>query len=118
MRGDRSAYCRSLKLFGILLLTHAVACGGASSQPSHTSEAPEAPETPQMPAEQAKPSPIVKAAFGHVDGRDVDLYTLTNTKGLVLKVTTYGAIVTELHVPDRDGKMADIVHGFDRVEDY
>jgi len=33
-------------------------------------------------------------------------------------VTNYGAIVTELHVPDRDGTMADIVHGFDRVEDY
>jgi aldose 1-epimerase len=71
-----------------------------------------------MPPEQAKPSPIVKAGFGQVDGRDVDVYTLTNTHGLVLKVTTYGAIVTELHVPDRNGKTADIVHGFDRVEDY
>jgi len=48
----------------------------------------------------------------------VALYTLTNANGLILRVTDYGAIITQLHVPDRDGRMADIVHGFDSVEDY
>jgi aldose 1-epimerase len=53
-----------------------------------------------------------------VDGKDVELYTLTNAKGLILKVTNFGATITELHVPDRDGKMGDIVHGFDNLDDY
>jgi aldose 1-epimerase len=35
-----------------------------------------------------------------------------------LRVITYGATVTELHVPDRSGQLADIVLGFDRLEDY
>ena len=72
------------------------------------------------PAEPAAPAPsaIAKAPYGQVDGRDVSLYTLTNAKGLVLKVTDYGTIITEFHVPDRDGKMADIVNGFDKVDDY
>ena len=46
-----------------------------------------------------------KKAFGKTpDGEEVDLYILTNTNGMTAKVMTYGAILTELHVPDRDGK--------------
>ena len=45
-------------------------------------------------------------------------YTLTNKNGLVMKVIDYGAIVTEFHVPDRDGKLADIVLGFENLEGY
>src|SRR5581483_3901000 len=52
------------------------------------------------------------------DGRKVQIYTLKNANGLVLKVTNYGAIITELHVPDREGKSADIVHGFGSVDEY
>jgi aldose 1-epimerase len=64
------------------------------------------------------PAPITQTKYGTVDDKAVDLYTLTNSKGLVLKVTTYGTIITELHVPDRSGKLADIVHGFDNLEGY
>jgi aldose 1-epimerase len=49
---------------------------------------------------------------------DLKLFTLTNANGLVLKVTNYGTIVTELHVPDKAGKMADVVLGFENVEGY
>jgi aldose 1-epimerase len=52
------------------------------------------------------------------DGADVVLYTLTNAHGMVAKVAEYGAMLTELWVPDRDGKLADVVLGFDRVEQY
>jgi aldose 1-epimerase len=52
------------------------------------------------------------------DGTPVELYTLTNAKGLVCKVITYGAIITELHVPDRSGASADIVLGFDNLAQY
>jgi aldose 1-epimerase len=48
----------------------------------------------------------------------VDLYTLTNSSGAVAKVMTYGAILAELDVPDRDGKLGDVVLGFDNLKDY
>lgn len=57
--------------------------------------------------------------FGSLpDGRPVHLFTLTNANGLVCKVTDYGATVTELHVPDRAGKLGDVVLGFGKLEDY
>jgi aldose 1-epimerase len=66
----------------------------------------------------SKPQPIVKSPYGSVDGKEVSLYTLTNSNGLVLKVATYGTTVTELHVPDKSGKMADVVAGFENLEGY
>ena len=51
------------------------------------------------------------------DGTPIELYELVNGK-LTAKVITYGAIVTELDVPDRDGKSANIVLGFDNLDGY
>lgn len=66
----------------------------------------------------SKPS-IEKSSFGNTrEGLPVDLYVLKNSRGLVAKVTNYGGIVTELHVPDRDGKLTDVVLGFDDLEGY
>ncbi|HVR86709.1 MAG TPA: aldose epimerase family protein [Planctomycetota bacterium] len=45
-------------------------------------------------------------------------YTLTNAGGMTAKLTNYGTILTELHVPGRDGKTADVVLGFETPEDY
>ena len=62
---------------------------------------------------------IEKKPFGKTpEGKDVDLYVLTNAKGMVAKVMTYGAILTELDVPDRDGKVGDVVLGFDDLKGY
>ena len=61
---------------------------------------------------------IEKAPFGQVDGKSVDIYTLTNSKGMVARITNYGAIVTSLLVPDRNGTLGDVVLGFDNVNDY
>ncbi len=62
---------------------------------------------------------IRKTDFGKMpDGRTVDLYTLTNANGLVAKVTNYGTIITELYVPDRHGKLGDIVLGFGNLTQY
>lgn len=52
------------------------------------------------------------------DGRDVNIYTLKNDDGVTAKIINYGGIITELHSPDRNGKTADIVLGFDTLEDY
>ncbi len=57
------------------------------------------------------------ARFGEVSGREVSLYTLTNGL-LTAKITDYGGILTEMHVPGRDGKTADVVLGFDTLERY
>jgi len=57
--------------------------------------------------------------FGQTpDGNDVTLYTLTNKNGLRAKIMDYGAILVELSVPDRDGKLADIALGFDELDSY
>jgi aldose 1-epimerase len=48
----------------------------------------------------------------------VDLYALTNRNGLTAKITNLGGHVTELHVPDRNGHMADIVLGHSTLDPY
>lgn len=57
--------------------------------------------------------------FGKLaDGTPVKLFTLSNRQGMLARITTYGAILTELHVPDRNGKSGNIVLGFDTLEEY
>ncbi len=69
-------------------------------------------------ARKAKPS-VKRTSFGKTpDGRQVYLYTLTNRNGLVAKITTYGATLTEMHVPDRNGRLGDIVLGFPTLSGY
>jgi aldose 1-epimerase len=58
------------------------------------------------------------APFGKLGDTQVQLYTLTNENGLVAKITNYGAIVTELHVPDKDGTLADVVLGVENFDGY
>ena len=61
---------------------------------------------------------IVKEEFGQFKGQPVELYTLTNNNGVVMKVTTYGGTITELHIPDKDGQMGDVVLGFGNLSGY
>ena len=52
------------------------------------------------------------------DFDSIKLYTLKNESGMTVCVTNYGAIITSIIVPDRNGKRADVALGYDRVEDY
>jgi aldose 1-epimerase len=62
---------------------------------------------------------VEKMDFGKMpDGTAIALYVLTNASGTKAKVMTYGAILTELHVPDREGKFDDVVLGFDNLAGY
>jgi aldose 1-epimerase len=62
---------------------------------------------------------ITKKPYGRMpDGTAVDIYTLTNKNGLEATITTYGGIVVTLKVPDRDGKLGDIVLGRPSLDDY
>ncbi|HKW32012.1 MAG TPA: aldose epimerase family protein [Candidatus Acidoferrum sp.] len=67
----------------------------------------------------AKPGSTKKSSFGKSpDGEAVDLYTLTNKNGVEVGITTYGGSVVTFKVPDRNGKLGDIVLGFDSVDGY
>ncbi|MCG6155451.1 galactose mutarotase [Rubinisphaera sp. ICM_H10] len=63
--------------------------------------------------------PVMGAEAVNVDDFDsIKLYTLKNRNGVEVKVTNYGAIITAIVVPDKNGNMADIALGYNRVEDY
>lgn len=86
----------------------------------------------QTPADKSKPSEatdksksseakmsIKKEPFGKTpDGQEVDLYTLTNKNGLRVKIMTYGALITSVETPNRDGKVENIVLSLDSLQDY
>src|SRR5437660_3119323 len=62
---------------------------------------------------------VTKEGFGKTsDGQDVDVYTLTNSHGVEAKIINYGGIVASLRVPDRNGKLDDVVLGFDDLDAY
>jgi len=62
---------------------------------------------------------ITKTDFGKTpDGTPVELYTLHNSRGMEAKIMTYGGIVTSLQTPDKHGKFADVVLGFDSLDGY
>ncbi len=62
---------------------------------------------------------IRKESFGKAaSGARIDLYTLSNKKGMEVAITNFGATVVALKVPDRAGKAADVVLGFDTLEGY
>ena len=62
---------------------------------------------------------IEKDHFGTTaDGTAVDRYTLRNNQGALVRIISYGATVTELHVPDRSGRLDDVVLGCDTLRSY
>ncbi len=62
---------------------------------------------------------IESKSFGQMpDGSDVKIHTLTNRKGMVAKITEFGAILTEVWVPDRAGQLTNVVLGFDNLPQY
>ena len=62
---------------------------------------------------------IKKEAFGKMpDSNPVEVYTLTNSHGLEARIMNFGGIVLSLRVPDRNGKLDDVVLGFDSLEPY
>jgi aldose 1-epimerase len=70
-------------------------------------------------AETIRMKRLQKSDFGKLpDGSAVHLFTLHNRHGLTVKVMDYGLIITEIHTPDRNGKLGNVVLGFDNLERY
>ena len=62
---------------------------------------------------------IKKESFGKTSGGEqIDVYTLSNKKGMEVSITNFGATVVTLKVPDRAGKAADVVLGYDTLDGY
>ena len=62
---------------------------------------------------------VTKEFFGMTsDGKAVDCYTITNKNGMRADIITYGAILKNLFVPDKKGKAADVVLGYDKLWMY
>ena len=106
-----------LVLAGSLLLAkgrsaEAILSATADFTPPATTDSAAAKPADSAPALDRKPpiASVWKSAYGKTaDGTVVDLYTFTNKNGAVAKVITYGATIINLEVPDRDGKLANVV---------
>ncbi len=69
--------------------------------------------------EKTMSSTISKEVFGELpDGKKADLYTLTNANGMVVKISNYGGIITQITAADKEGKWEDVVLGFDSLSTY
>ncbi|MDE3180541.1 MAG: galactose mutarotase [Acidobacteriota bacterium] len=89
---------RSAQFIGLIILASAVACGVAIAAPA---------------------AGVKETVFGRMpDGQVVHLYTLTNRNAMQAEITNYGARIVSLIVPDRHGRMADVVLGFDHLKGY
>jgi aldose 1-epimerase len=72
-----------------------------------------------LPAMAGASQSITSKAWGTTpDGRAVSLYTLTNSQGMVVKITNFGGTITSLLVPDRHNKLGDVVLGYDDLAPY
>ena len=62
------------------------------------------------------PAPLQASQFeGNIDGKPVALYTLRNAQGMLCCITNYGAKILQLLVPNRDGRLGDVVLGYDSL---
>src|SRR5260370_23420492 len=68
---------------------------------------------------KSQPGSTAKKSFGKTpDAQPVDLFVLTNKSGAEASITNYGGAVVSIKVPDRNGKLADVVLGYDTADGY
>ena len=95
---------------GICMLAFLMALGPEFASSSAAGGGQSAPQ---------KGAHVEKSSFGKTpEGVEIEAYTLYNAQGASAKLITYGATVAELHVPDKNGKMGDVVLGFDNLAGY
>lgn len=61
---------------------------------------------------------ITEKPFGNYEGQAITEYTITNAKGMQLSIINYGGTITKLMAPDKNGKMGDVVLGYDSLSGY
>ena len=76
-------------------------------------------EQTQPSATGAAGASVKRAPFGQLpDGTAVEIFTLTNASGVEVRTIPYGAIIVSIKVPDRTGRLDDVVLGFDALDGY
>jgi aldose 1-epimerase len=102
---DNSAL-KNLCFLSVLIIVLAGSCTGTSDNKTQS-------------VNTSKPMiTIEKRIIGQVDGKEIFLFTLASEDKIKVSLTNYGGIVTSILVPDRDGKMEDVVLGFDSLAGY
>jgi aldose 1-epimerase len=97
-----------LKNVGLMLFVFAVLQGCTSKQ----SETTQTTDSTQV-------NKIEKIAFGNLpDGSLADLFTLKNTNGMVVQISNYGGTITNLVVPDKNGKFENVTLACDSLDGY
>ena len=61
---------------------------------------------------------VERTPFGELNGSVVEVFTLTSPDGAEVRVMPYGGIILSVRVPDRDGRLEDVVLGFDSLGEY
>ena len=90
---------------------------GEKTDPENAGETT-TPSTPSTNESESKMS-VKKEPYGKMpDGAAVDLYTLTNANGLKVKIITYGATITDVEIPDRNGKLENVALFRDSLQDF
>jgi aldose 1-epimerase len=80
---------------------------------------PDAPKPDTPPDKEDAKMKLKQEPFGKLaDGTQIDLFTLRNAGGLKVKLINYGAIITAIETPDRNGKLANITLFRDSLADY
>ena len=91
-------------LFAVCVGVWVMGCSGKTEQSQH---------------DEPGKGTVTKELFGKLpDGTDVYLYTLSNGKGMTVKATPYGGIITSIVTPDKNGSPGDVVLGFDSLSRY
>ncbi|RYZ47483.1 MAG: galactose mutarotase, partial [Chitinophagaceae bacterium] len=69
-------------------------------------------------AETNKQYSFTEKPYGNIEGKQITEYTITNPSGMKVSIINYGGTVTELVVPDKGGKMGDVVLGYDSLSGF
>ncbi|MEI8376675.1 MAG: galactose-1-epimerase, partial [Planctomycetota bacterium] len=98
------------------------------TKPTETKPADEKPSdvkpvetkpVPSKPAVDEKKMSVTHEAYGKLpDGTQIDQFTLCNPNGLKVKIINYGAVITAVETPDRNGKIENITLYRDSLADY
>jgi len=85
---------------------------------SNESRVTSAALTENLPGFTTPMTRLQEQHWGTVDGKSVQLFSLTNRNGTVVKVTNYGLIITDIQTGDRQGRLGHVVLGFDNLDSY
>lgn len=100
----------SFKTLGAIILGASILSLGACSSSTKNNSMTDSTHQAKIPPASAFQSTI--------DGKKTDLYVLKNTKGAQVAITNYGGRIVSLLVPDKNGKLTDVVEGFDSVSGF